>query len=138
MTVEHPTPLATKLGIVSGSVLITLKKPPELALELPPAVTVRTRLGGRADVIVAFANKSSELTGRMERMAAAIFPSGGLWIAWPKKASKVPTDLSDHVVRDLAFPLGLVDNKVCSVDETWTALRVVWRLEHRSARLVTP
>jgi hypothetical protein len=58
-------------------------------------------------------------------------PSGGLWVAWPKRSSGVATDLGDHVVRKLALARGLVDNKVCAVDATWTALRVVWRLERR-------
>jgi hypothetical protein len=136
MSVESPTPLANKLGIVSGSVLITLTMPHDLVLELPPGVTVRTRLAGRADVILAFARRTRDVEDRMERLAAAIFPAGGLWIAWPKQASKVPTDLSDHAVRDLALPHGLVDNKVCAINETWSALRVVWRLEHRSKRPV--
>ena len=60
-----------------------------------------------------------------------IFPAGGLWIAWPKKASGVSTDLSDHAVRAAALPRGLVDNKVCALDETWSALRLVWRREKR-------
>ena len=60
-----------------------------------------------------------------------VFPAGGLWIAWPKKASGVATDISDHVVRDVALPLNLVDNKVCALDETWTALRLVWRRDAR-------
>ncbi len=61
-----------------------------------------------------------------------IFPDGGLWIAWPKRASGVETDLSDEAVREVALPLGLVDNKVCAIDETWSGLRVVWRRERRS------
>jgi hypothetical protein len=55
----------------------------------------------------------------------------GLWIAWPKRASRLETDVTDHVIREVALPLGLVDNKVCAIDDTWTGLRVVWRLEHR-------
>jgi hypothetical protein len=61
-----------------------------------------------------------------------VFPSGGLWVAWPKRASGVQTDMHEGVVREVALPLGLVDNKVCAIDETWSGLRVVWRREHRS------
>jgi len=61
-----------------------------------------------------------------------IFPSGGLWIAWPKRASGLETTMTEHVVREVALPLGLVDNKVCAIDATWTGLRVVWRVERRT------
>jgi hypothetical protein len=74
---------------------------------------------------------SNRLEQRLEKLGAAVFPAGGLWIAWPKKSSGVPTDIDDHVVRALSIPLGLVDNKVCAIDETWTALRLVWRRENR-------
>ena len=131
MTVEKPTPLATKLGIVSGSVLLTLKMPPGVVLELPPGVTVRTRLSGRADVIVVFAHQLRDIEGRMEQLAVAIFPSGGLWIAWPKQASGITSDLSDQVVREISLAQGLVDNKVCAIDETWSGLRFVWRRADR-------
>jgi hypothetical protein len=60
-----------------------------------------------------------------------IFPSGGLWIAWPKRYSRVATHITDHSVRELALPRGLVDNKVCAIDETWTGLRLVGRREVR-------
>ena len=60
-----------------------------------------------------------------------IFPAGGLWIGWPKKASKVPTDMTEDVVREVALPRGLVDNKVCAIDEVWSGLRLVWRTERR-------
>jgi hypothetical protein len=61
-----------------------------------------------------------------------IFPAGGLWVAWPKRASGRATTMNEHVVRDVALPLGLVDNKVCAIDDTWTGLRVVWRVERRA------
>ncbi len=65
-------------------------------------------------------------------MGQMIFPSGALWIAWPKKTSGVSTDISDHTVRDIGLARGLVDNKVCAIDETWTALRMVWRVTRRT------
>jgi hypothetical protein len=127
-----PTPLAKKLGIVEGSVLVLASAPDAFELELPPGVVVRRQLQGRADVVVAFVTSSNRLDQRLEKLAAAVFPAGGLWIAWPKKSSGVPTDVTDHVVRSLAIPLGLVDNKVCAIDETWTGLRLVWRRENRT------
>lgn len=63
-----------------------------------------------------------------------VFPAGGLWIAWPKKASGIGTDLTDHAVREAAIAHGLVDNKVCAVDDTWTGLRLVWRVERRGSK----
>lgn len=75
--------------------------------------------------------------GRLERrigvLAKMIFPAGGLWIAWPKRTSGVATDVTDNDIRAVALPLGLVDNKVCAVDDTWSGLRVVWRRELREA-----
>ena len=82
--------------------------------------------------MVAFFTSLETLEQRVERLGAMIFPAGGLWIAWPKKASGVGTDLSDNAVRAAALPLGLVDNKVCALDETWSALRLVWRRENRA------
>jgi hypothetical protein len=125
------TPLAKKLGIVEGSVVVLVGPPDDLHLDLPQGVIVRRQLRGRADVVVVLVTSSSQLDHRLEKFAAAVFPSGGLWIAWPKKSSGIHTDMSDQVVRQLSIPLGLVDNKICAIDDTWTALRVVWRLEHR-------
>ena len=67
----------------------------------------------------------------MERLSAMVHPDGGLWIAWPKRSSGVATDVTDHVIRHLALGLGLVDNKVCAIDDTWTGLRIVWRVGNR-------
>jgi hypothetical protein len=73
----------------------------------------------------------AELEAELPRMRAVMAPACGLWIAWPKRASKVPTDMSDDAVREIALPTGLVDNKVCAIDSTWTALRLVIRRENR-------
>ena len=98
---------------------------------MPDAVDFRTSLRGRADVIVFFTVERRRLSTRLEAAGRAIHPAGGLWVAWPKRASKVPTDMTEDVVRELALPLGLVDNKVCAIDDTWSGLRVVWRREFR-------
>ena len=125
------TPLAAKLGIRSNSTLVILGAPPEISFDLPPTVVVRHRALGPADVVVVFNTRAESLRRVVESLCQLIFPDGGLWIAWPKKSSGLATDITDHVVRELALALGLVDNKVCSIDETWTGLRLVWRRENR-------
>lgn len=78
-----------------------------------------------------FVIEESELRMRRNAIAKAIFPGGAIWVAWPKKASKVPTDITEDTVRDVFLSHGLVDNKVCAIDDTWWGLRVVWRRERR-------
>jgi hypothetical protein len=98
---------------------------------LPDGVAPRTTARGRADVIVSFHDRRDELARRMPRLRALMEPAAGLWIAWPKRASGVPTDLTEDVVRALALEHRLVDNKVCAIDETWSGLRLVIRLRDR-------
>lgn len=124
-------PLAKKLGIKETSTVLVLNAPAGFLLKVGPGVDVRHHARGHADVVLAFIVTSSMLEDQLTKLSQTITPSGGLWIAWPKKASKVVTDVTDHVVRDLALPLGLVDNKVCAIDETWTGLRLVWRVSVR-------
>lgn len=128
------TPLAKKLGIKEGS-RVTLLGAPEgfadLLAPIPRGVLVARRLGRDADVIVAFHISRTALEGRFDRLRAAMHDAGGLWIAWPKKASGVATDITEDVVRDVALRKGLVDNKVCAIDATWSGLRVVVRVKDR-------
>jgi len=126
------TPLAKKLGIIDGSTVVLVGPPTDLHLELPPDVVLRHQIRGSADVVVLFAKRMAELERKFGGLARAIYPSGGLWVAWPKKAARIPSDLSDHRVRTLAIERGLVDNKVSAIDEVWTALRLVWRRANRS------
>jgi hypothetical protein len=126
------TPLPAKLGIRPDSTLALVNAPADLFDGLPPGVVVRRRASGRADVVVAFITQRAELERRIDALGRVIFPAGGLWIAWPKRASGVATTMTDDVVRQVALPLGLVDNKVCAIDGTWTGLRVVWRVERRT------
>ena len=126
------TPLARKLGIKEGATLALLDAPPGLITGLPPDVVVRRQARGHADIVVAFFTERARLEQRLGTLEKMIFPTGGLWIAWPKKASRVVSDITDDVVRELALPRGLVDTKVCAVDETWTGLRVVWRRDRRT------
>lgn len=95
---------------------------------------MRRRAGGTADVIVAFHTRRAELARRMPALRALMEPACGLWIAWPKKASRRPTDLTEEVVRELALATALVDNKVAALDEIWSGLRLVIRLRDRSRR----
>jgi hypothetical protein len=126
------TPLPKKLGIKAGSRLSLLNAPSGLLEDLPDDVVVRRDARGRADVVLAFCTERTELERRMERFGKLIFPDGGLWIAWPKRSSGLATTVTDDVVRQVGLPLGLVDNKVCAIDETWTGLRMVWRVERRT------
>jgi hypothetical protein len=131
------TPLPRKLGIKAGTRLALIGAPEGFDStlgELPGGVAVRRRLDGApVDVIVAFFSRRSSLERRLPALAAALVPAGGLWIAWPKRASGVATDLNDNVVRTLGLAAGLVDNKVCAIDDVWSGLRLVYRLRDRPA-----
>ena len=87
---------------------------------------------GQMDVVVLFTTSRSELESRLPDLGARVFPAGGLWIAWPKRSSGVPTDLTENVLRQVVLPTGMVDNKVCAVNEVWSGLRFVRRRELRS------
>jgi hypothetical protein len=131
------TPLAKKLGIGEGDVVALLGAPKGFAGELdglPASASVRTRAAGTADVIVSFHTERADLERRVAKLLEVLDVDGGLWIAWPKKASRVPTDITEDTVREVFLPLGLVDNKVCAVNDVWSGLRVVWRKERRAER----
>jgi hypothetical protein len=128
------TPLPRKLGIKEGAAVAFVNAPGDFAETLgesPGGVTVRDRLRGPLDVIVFFTVRRADLERRIERLKAALDPAGRLWIAWPKRAAKVETDMTEDVVRDTALPLGLVDNKVAAIDQTWSGLQLVIRRELR-------
>jgi hypothetical protein len=128
------TPLAKKLGIGDDTRVAVVDEPEgfrDLLAPVPPNVAFRTSLRGKVDVVVLFVTRRAELERRVTAAGRAIFPDGGFWVAWPKKASGVATDITEDTVREVALPLGLVDNKVCAVDDIWSGLRVVWRKERR-------
>jgi hypothetical protein len=130
------TPLPRKLGIKEGARVAFPGAPDgfdHTLGELPDGAQVRDRVRGPLDVIVAFFTRRAELESRYERLAAALEPDGGLWIAWPKRASGVDTDITEDVARDVGIAHGMVDNKVCAIDETWSGLRLVVRLKDRPA-----
>jgi hypothetical protein len=119
------TPLPKKLGIKPGSRVLVFGGPDGF---LPDVVRAD---GGPADVLVSFHTERRDFEARLPELRALMESAAGLWIAWPKRASKVPTDMTEDVVREVALPTGLVDNKVCAIDDTWSGLRLVIRLEHR-------
>jgi hypothetical protein len=130
------TPLPKKLGIREGDRLLILQPPRGFATvlgKLPGGVTVRSRPAAkeRFDVLVFFETELEALRSRFPGLVQMLTPAGGLWVAWPKKASKMPTDITEDRVREVALPAGLVDNKVCAIDQTWTGLRLVIRRELR-------
>jgi len=132
------TPLPKKLGIKPGARLALVNAPPDFAKTLgtlPPDVTPQPLGRGRGpyDVIVLFARSARELSAALPTACARLAPAGGLWIAWLKKTSGIPTDLTDAEVRGSGLAAGLVDNKVCAIDETWSGLRFVKRLADRPA-----
>ena len=131
------TPLARKLGIKAGARVALVRAPDgfEETLEpLPDGVRLRTQARATQDVVLFFATRVAELERRFDGLANAIAPNGGLWIAWPKGTANVATDLRESVVRDLGLAHGLVDNKVCAVDEVWSGLRFVYRIKDRPSR----
>lgn len=128
------TPLPRKLGIKPGTRLGLIGAPEDFELTLgglPDRVTIRRSARGPLDVIVAFFTQRASLERRLPALPAALEPSGGLWISWPKRASGVTTDLTETVIRELGLAAGLVDNKVCAIDDTWSGLRFVVRLAAR-------
>ena len=128
------TPLPQKLGIKPGARLAIVRAPEgfEGALDpLPEGVRLRTQARGAQDVVLFFATRRAELERRFDGFARTIAPAGGLWIAWPKRTACVATDLREGIVRELGLAHGLVDNKVCAVDDAWSGLRFVYRLADR-------
>ena len=131
------TPLARKLGIREGHRVLLAGAPAGFDLgDLPAldlhAVEVQRRAGATPyDVILAFTPDQRTLDRRFPALTPRLVSNGGLWIAWPKRSSGVPTDLDENLVRDVGLAAGMVDNKVCAVDETWSGLRFVVRLRDR-------
>ena len=128
------TPLPQKLGVKPGHRVAWLGAPAGFDATmgaLPDGVSVQRRLGKGLDVLVQFVTERAELGRRLPKLKDAVFPAGAAWIAWPKKAARVDTDITEDVVREEALPLGLVDVKVCAIDETWSGLKLVVRKELR-------
>ena len=128
------TPLAKKLGIRAGDRVALLGAPDSVrdALEpLPDGARVTTSARGTLDVVVSFHDRRADVERRIPALLRILDVDGGIWMAWPKRTSGVPTDLTENVQREVWLPLGLVDTKVCAIDETWSGLRLCWRRELR-------
>jgi len=124
------TPLPKKLGIKDGSLLATVHAPEGFQATLgalPPEAEWRTRLAPGLDVVVAFYTSRAALAKEWPKLTKAAAPNGTVWVAWPKKASKLATDITEDVLRELLLPSGWVDNKVCAIDDTWSGLRFALR-----------
>ena len=128
------TPLAQKIGIKAGHRLVLRNHPASFVRDLgklPEGVRQSDRLAGKANVVVFFTDKLAALENDFSALARIMESDGMLWIAWPKRASGVPTDLTEDVVRRVALERGLVDVKVCAIDEIWSGLKLVIRLKDR-------
>jgi hypothetical protein len=128
------TPLARKLGISTGHRVWLAQAPANyqaLLAPLPDGVTFVAKPSSTTDVAHAFTSKRRDLEKTLRSLRSALKPDAAIWVSWPKKASKLPTDITEDVIRDVALPMGFVDIKVCAVDETWSGLKLVVRKELR-------
>jgi len=129
------TPLVRKLGFKEGMRVHYVAAPDgfdDLVGALPGGVRVLARPAPDLDLVVLFVRLRAELVRKLPSLHAKLRQHGMLWVAWPKRASKVPTDMTEDVVRDVALPRGLVDVKVCAIDDTWSGLKLVIRRELRT------
>jgi len=128
------TPLSRKLGIKPGHTVAVVGAPQGWKIpELPPGVTQRADLRGLFDVIVAFFDARARLERRLPALQRALRVDGGLWIAWPRKATGHVSDISENDLRAMILPSGLVDTKVAALDDDWSGLRFVRRKELRAS-----
>lgn len=128
------TPLAKKLGIKAGMVLHTVNAPENygtLVDPLPENVTIASAQSKELDLVHVFATTRSELSRSLGNYLTKIKQNGAIWVSWPKKSSGIPSEITEDTVREVAVPLGLVDIKVCAVDEVWSGLKLVIRKENR-------
>src|SRR5689334_14881203 len=126
------TPLAKKLGIKEGCTVLTVDAPnyyEDLLAPLPANITLGDDIAGEVDVIHLFVNGRDELFRKLADCVRRIKQNGWIWVSWYKKAARLPTEITEDTVREAAFPLGLVDIKVCAVDEKWSGLKLVIRKE---------
>ena len=136
MTVGYSgTPLPHKLGIKPGMSIAVLQAPPDIDAilgDLPDGVTISGRLTGHHDLVLIFITRQTDLASRLPALINAIAPNGMIWVAWPKRASKIETDMTEDVIREIVLPASpLVDVKVCAIDQNWSGLKLVIRKELR-------
>jgi len=128
------TPLAKKLGFKPGQRVAVIGAPPDygkLLAPLPDGVDLAAMVGKSTDVVHFFTTSKAELTKKLVAWLKLLPADAAIWVSWPKKSSKVPTDITEDTIRAVALPMGLVDIKVCAVDETWSGLKLVLRKELR-------
>lgn len=124
------TPLAKKLGIVEGTVVVTRHEPPgyaALVAPLPPRVRFESSVSTTTNLVHVFCDRKAVLQAELQALRGAVAPAAVIWVSWPKKASKVATDITEDTVREVALPLGFVDVKVCAVNDIWSGLKLVIR-----------
>ena len=128
------TPLAKKLGIKEGSTVFVVNPPDDYAdllAPLPAGATIIAKPQPKADIVHIFTNTRDGLFKNLSKYKNFIKQDGAIWVSWYKKSAKLPTEIIEDTVREAAFPLGLVDVKVCAVDEKWSGLKLVIRRENR-------
>lgn len=131
------TPLAKKLGIGEGSIALVVNAPRgyrKLLQPLPPAVRFVSRLDSAVDVVHLFTKKRAELERALVAYRKKLEPQAAVWVSWPKQSAKLPSEVTENVIREVALPLGFVDVKVCAVDAVWSGLKLVLRKELRVRR----
>jgi len=131
------TPLAKKLGIKAGSKLFVANGPSnydDLLAPWPDGVAVLAAISPQVDVAHVFETSRAELASQLKVCVANLRDDAAVWVSWPKKSSKVATDITEAVIRTVALPMGLVDSKVCAIDAVWSGLKLVVRKEHRKPR----
>jgi hypothetical protein len=129
------TPLAQKLGIKAGQKVATIGAPKgyrKLLAPLPGHVSFTMEVAADAPFVHLFVTKRQTLEKELHRLRRLLADAGTLWVSWPKKSSGVAADITEDVIREVCLPLGLVDVKVCAVDETWSGLKLMIRRENRS------
>ena len=128
------TPLPAKLGIKAGVLVCAVNAPKHYAallFPLPHGAEIRAQFSPKADIVHLFTARKAELARALKTYRAKLHPAAAIWISWPKKASRVPSELTEDTIRAIALPLGLVDVKVCAVSEVWSGLKLVLRKELR-------
>ena len=124
-------PQAAKLGLRPGQRVHLYHPPAGWDLADPPDGLVDAGPDGPADLIIAFFRSRAMIAGELDGLARRVYPAGALWVAWPRRAGGHRSDITDTVIRTEALPMGLVDVKVAAIDDDWSGLRLVWRVENR-------
>ncbi|HUF26430.1 MAG TPA: DUF3052 domain-containing protein [Gemmatimonadaceae bacterium] len=130
------TPLIRKLGIKEGSRVLAIGEPPEYARilgDLPSGASFVRRANPTVDLAHLFAVRRADLARHLKKLRASLRSDAVVWVSWPKKSARVPTDITEDVIRDVALPMGFVDVKVCAVTDVWSGLKLVVRKELRRA-----